>query len=454
MAVDLGVGLAATGVALGIGVLAARDPVLGVAGVAALVAVPLSVLRPRLITSILVFSIFAEAVTVGGTTVGRLTAPLALVAVISQVLQAPARLRDATGSLAMIGCYVLLAITSLMWTVNVPATLDALSTLLVSLVYMAAFAVLVRSEGDLRRLLTAFAISSACLAALWIGQYALGVDRRFNLAGDPNFFAASQVVAVPLVVVRLSRERDAMRRLAMYLAAALIAASVLSTVSRGGFVMLGVVVLLIVALPSRILFPSSRQKAAFLLTALVGLALLFPFAWGDLRQRFEVGFRDSNVAGGRGDLWQAAGTGYRRHPVTGLGFGAFKGTSFQLLAATPGVELEEHLRDSVRAGEYVHNAYIGSLAELGPLGLGLFVGILAAAAARLRRAARDAARAGSPLLRATANGLLLSLLALSLASIVLSTETSRVLWVLVGLSLALPDLAPRVQQRSAHAETG
>jgi O-antigen ligase len=449
---ELLLGAAALTAALAVGVLAAHDPLLAVAAAAAAVAIPLAVLRPTLITSVLVFSVFAEAITVGGTTVGRLTAPLALVAVTSQVLHAPVRLRGAALSLGLIAGYVLLAVASLIWTVNVPGTMDALSTLMVSLVYMAAFAALIRDQKDLQRLMAAVAVSSVALAVLWIGQYAIGVDRRFNVAGDPNFFAAAQVVALPLVVVRLSLEADAARRLFLYLAIAVIAASVLSTVSRGGFVTLAIVVLLIVLLPSRLLFPSARQKAAFLLTALIGLGVLFPFAWGELRDRFEVGFSRSNVAGGRGDLWMAAATGYRLHPLSGLGFGAFKPVSFELLRNTPGVELEEHLRSSVRSGQYVHNAFLGSLAELGPLGLALFVGVLGASAARFRRAAREARAAGLPMVRAVANALLLGLVGLVLTSLLLSTETSRVLWVLVGSSLSLPALIP-LQGPPGHAET-
>jgi O-antigen ligase len=450
---DLGLGLALSAAAGGVGVLAAHDPVLAVASLAVMVALPVAVLKPSLVLYPLVLSIFAEAVTVGGTTLGRLTAPLALVAVVAQVLQSPVRLRRAALPMVLIGGYALLALASLAWTVSVPETVEALTTLSVSLVYGAAFAVLVRTARDLRHLLAAFALSSTALALLWIGQYAIGIDRRFNVAGDPNFFAASQVVALPLVVVMLSWERDAMRRLALYLAVAVIAASVLSTVSRGGFVTLLVIVLLILVLPSRLVFPSPRQKAAFVLTALVGLAVLSPLAWGDLRHRFEVGFGQSNVAGGRGDLWRAAATGYRQHPLGGLGYGGFRGVSFQLLRNTPGVDLDTHLRFAVRRGEYVHSAYVGSLAELGPLGLGLFLGILGTAAARFRRTAREARAAGYSFASSVANGLLLSLLALGLASALLSTETSRVLWILVGLSLALPGLVPRLQRGTSGAET-
>jgi O-antigen ligase len=423
--------------AAAVGVLSAHDPLLALAAVVALIGVPTAVLRPTLVPPILVLSIFAEAVTIGGVTVGRLIAPLALIAVVSQLLQAPGSLAGVRAALALIGAYVFLAVASLIWTVSVSGTFDTLASLLVSLAYMAAFAVLVRAPSHLRRLLWAFALSSTGLALLWMAQYAIGVDRRFNAAGDPNFFAALQVVALPLVVVLLSRERDPLRRLALYLAMALIAASVLSTLSRGGFITLAIVVVLIVLLPARMLFPTRKEKAAFLLTAVVGLALLFPLAWGDLRHRFEVGFSQPNVAGGRGDLWLAATHGYRQHPFTGLGYGAFKQVSFQLLRTTPGVNLQEHLRFAVRAGEYVHNAYLGSLVELGPLGLSLFVGVLGTTARLLRRTAREARLVGDPFVGSFANALFLSLLSFSVSSLLLSTETSRVLWLIVGLSLAL-----------------
>lgn len=434
---DLALAAMTLAAAAAVGILAAYDPLLAVAAVVALIGVPMAVLRPTLVPPVLVVSIFAEAVTIGGVTVGRLIAPLALLAVISQILQAPAKLTGGRGALVLIGGYAFLAVASLLWTVSVGGTLDTLASLGVSLAYMAAFAVLVRAPSHLRRLLWAFALSATGLALLWMAQYALGVDRRFNAAGDPNFFAALQVVALPLVVVLLSRERDPLRRLALYLALAVIAASVLSTLSRGGFITLAIVVVLLVLLPARMLFPTRREKAAFLLTAVIGLALLFPLAWGDLRHRFEVGFSQPNVAGGRGDLWLAAIHGYRQHALTGLGYGAFKQVSFELLRTTPGVNLEEHLRFSVRAGEYVHNAYLGSLVELGPLGLGLFLGILGATARLLRRTARVARLIGDPFVGSFASGLLLSLVSFSISSLLLSTETSRALWLIVGLGLAL-----------------
>ncbi|MGH2556940.1 MAG: O-antigen ligase family protein [Actinomycetota bacterium] len=448
--VNLAFAGAALVVAALIGVLVPISPTLAVAALVAVVAAPAAVIRPRLIPHVLVVAVFAEALTIGGVTVGRLVAPLALVAVISQAATAPLRLRHAGLTVGLIIGYASLAVASLAWTVDVRATFDALASLGISLAYMGAFATLVRTPRDLRALMWTMLGSSIVLGWLWITQFASGVDRRFSTAGDPNFFAALQVAVIPLVVVLASSQRSPGRRLVMYLAIAIIADSIISTLSRGGFVTLLMVSLLLAFLPARALFRSRREKAAFFTAAAVGLAILLPLAWGPLGERFQQGFQQSHVAGDRGDLWMAAMHGYALHPLTGLGYGGFEATSFQLLRSTPGVNLAAHAR--FRDGEFAHSAYLGSLAELGPLGLLLFVGVLGAAALSLRRTARRAIASGDSFIRSVANAVLVGLLAFSASSILLSTETSRALWLIVGLSLALPGMVAPPSPRAVSPE--
>jgi O-antigen ligase len=351
----------------------------------------------------------------------------------------------------LVTAYVLLAVASVTWTVSLAVTLTTLASLAISLVYMGAFATLVRSRRDLRAIMWTMLVSSAFLGLLWITQFASGVDRRFNKAGDPNFLAAFQVIVLPLVIVLASTQFSFGRRLLLYSAIAVIADSVISTLSRGGFITLAVVVGLLMLLPSRPLFGSRREKAAFFTAAAIGLALLLPLAWGPLAHRFERGFSQSQVAGARGDLWLAALHGYQMHPLNGLGYGGFQAASFQLLRSTPGVNLAAHLRFR-EGGEFVHNAYLGSLAELGPLGLALFVGILGSTGRSLRRTAQRAKTVGDSFIRSVANALLIGLLALALSSVLLSTETSRALWLIVGLSLALPRLIASPLPEAASVE--
>jgi O-antigen ligase len=186
---------------------------------------------------------------------------------------------------------------------------------------------------------------------------------------------------------------------------------------------------------------------------MIGLFILLGYAWGDIAHRFEVGFNQEHVAGGRGDLWLAAWHAYEDNPLVGIGYGAFHGQSFQLLRTTPGVNLEEHLR-FIDSGEYVHNTYLGSLAELGPLGLVAFVGILYGAAKSLRATGRRG-RGRDDFAASCANALFVSLLAFCVSSVFLSTETSRSLWLMVGLSIALPSIQERAMLESrGHGDVG
>jgi O-antigen ligase len=444
--------LAALPVAGVIGILSAISPSIAAAAVVAVVALPAAVLKPKLIAHLLIATVFLEATAIGGVTVARLAAPLALIAVISQLAHQPVRMRQMIPTLPLVAAYVGLAVASLAWTVSFVGTLDALGSLSISIVYLAAFTVLITSERDLQRLLWTLAGSSTILALLWITRFASGVDRRFNTAGDPNFVAAFQVVALPLVLVTASYARTAGRRILLWIATALIAGSVISTLSRAGLVTILAAVIVVAALPSRSLFRRPAHKFILLIGAAIGLALLLSVAWADLSHRFQVGFAQENVAGGRGDLWMAAIHGYSIHPMTGLGYGGFKTVSFNLLAQTPGVDLTSHLRFAARTGEYVHNAYLGSLAELGPIGLVLFVSIFLSTFWSLRKTAADARSAGNPFIRSLANALSVGLFAFALSSIVLSTETSRILWVVVGLSLSLPNLLSRPMNRQPETE--
>ena len=450
---------AALASAIVVGALAAWDPRVAVAACAGVIAIPVAVLRPRLVVYLLLLTIFASAFTVGGVTLNRLAAPLAVIALISQLLQSRLRLQPFGLTLAAITGYALLALASLAWTVSVASTLNSLASLSISLAYMGAFALLVRDRADVRALFWVAALCAIALGLWWAASYALGVSRYANLAGDPNFIAALQVVALLIVLALAADARTRARRVGLYLAVAVIAGSVVATLSRGGLIALGVAVILVAVTPARLFFGSRRRKVGLMLSVAAGLALLVAFAWTDLSARFGQGLNEPGVAAGRGDLDLAAIHGFQERPILGFGFGGFQPSSLQLLRTTPGVQLAVHLRClAPNAAEYlrsagtfctgqpVHDAYLESLAELGIPGLLLFVGILGATGFSLIRTARGAGREGDRFLASTSVALVVGLAALAVASFALSTETSRATWMIVGLSLALPGMRARVAQ--------
>lgn len=439
--------------AIAIGVLAAWDPRIAVAACGAVIAIPAAAVRPRLVAHLLVVTIFIGAFTIGGVTAFRLAAPLAVIAILSQGLRGPLRLAPSALTGAAIAGYALLVLASLAWTVSPDATLNGIAALSISLAYMAAFAILVRDRDDLRSLFWVAAVCSVALGLWWIASYALGVSRFANLAGDANFVAAFQVMALPMVLALASHAPTPAQRTGLYVAVAIVAASIVATLSRGGLITLLVAVALIAVSPAQLLFGSRRRKRILLLSVAAGLGVLLTFAWGDLSTRFAHGFNEPGVAAGRGDLDQAAIHGFQDHPILGLGYGGFAPSSFELLRTTQGVQLEVHSRclapnapewlrssGTFCAGQPVHNAYIESLVELGLPGLLLFVGILGATALSLIRTARRALAGGDAFLASTSVALLVGLAGLAVASFALSTETSRAPWMIVGLSLALPSL--------------
>ena len=108
--------------------------------------------------------------------------------------------------------------------------------------------------------------------------------------------------------------------------------------------------------------------------------------------------------------------------------------------STPGVDLEHYtLRPG---GAEAHNLYLGTGAELGVTGLVLYLGMMGSTALMLRRTAKRAFAVGEYFVGRVANALILSLLGWAIASIFISTETTRAFWIVVGLALALPKLVP------------
>jgi O-antigen ligase len=124
--------------------------------------------------------------------------------------------------------------------------------------------------------------------------------------------------------------------------------------------------------------------------------------------------------------------------LLGLGFGAFPAESTDLMLRTPGVDLASF--DLRPYGLRAHNTYLESLAELGIVGFVLFTGLLISCGRSLWRAARLAGRADDQHLRRLANALLVALVAWSISAVFLSVQTSRSLWMLVGLSIAVVKL--------------
>ena len=173
---------------------------------------------------------------------------------------------------------------------------------------------------------------------------------------------------------------------------------------------------------------------------LAGATMFFVRYSADIAPRLETIFLNKNqqTGSGRVEFWAAARHSISEHPVEGVGYGAWVRISNDRLVETPGVVLTNFkLRPH---GSEVHNAFLGTTAELGFVGLFLFLGMLGSTALMLRRVARRARALGDFYLAKIANALLIGLVGWCIGSLFIETETSRPIWILIGLCLALPKL--------------
>jgi O-antigen ligase len=449
--------------AAALGLATAVNPLAGV-GVAVMIGVAVAtVLRPASVLVILMLSLFIEVLTVGGVTISRLIAPVALLVVLLELVRGGASIHRGP-QLFWAGAYSLLALASGIWTVSESHTMYVLASLAIALTYMLCFAALLESEEQLRRLLYVLSFGSLVVGAWSLARFkgwtigpsdSLQGGRAEGGVGDPNFFANLQLVALPVILVLAIDTKQRWLRYGLGFTALVALASVLSTLSRGGLIALGVILLLILLIPARTLLGSRREKALVVILLAAGLLALAsrPTFRTEVVKRASTIFSKSeeqsggaSAGSGRTEIWKAARRSIDERPLLGLGYGAFPAVSNELMLGTPGVDfakLSPHPQ-----GIEVHSVYLGTAAEIGFPGLALLVGLLISTMLALRRAAVRARLAGSLFLGRIANAFVLGLVGWAISSAFLESETGRALWIVVGISLALPKLVAQQQVKA------
>src|SRR5262249_45638404 len=93
---------------------------------------------------------------------------------------------------------------------------------------------------------------------------------------------------------------------------------------------------------------------------------------------------------GRMDIWRVAMAMVEDHPIRGTSLGGFPDAFYQYMLTTP---VDPYFaRAHSRGNRASHNIYLGTLAELGLIGIGLLVPALLAPGRALWRARRAAIR--------------------------------------------------------------
>ncbi len=245
--------------------------------------------------------------------------------------------------------------------------------------------------------------------------------------GDSNEQAAVLVAAIPIAIGLAAVMRHQPLKRTLAIAAALIClAGVVNTLSRGGLVALGVVMVAAVFVSGR----WRRWAVALLLATTIGVAGYF-VAIAPSTARDRVTKSDTS---GRADIWTVGWRMFQAHPLTGVGSANFQTVSADYVQQPGDIQWADFIVDQPHVA---HNIYLQFLADLGIPGLLAFLAVVIASLAAMIRAATLAQRTGQRDLEVIARSLVLSLIAFMAADFFLSGEFSKQLWLILALGPAV-----------------
>lgn len=321
--------------------------------------------------------------------------------------------------------YLAWAMVSLGWALDPDTTWAHLPTLLqLFLIALLVADFVARQPTIIRPVLWVYSISAAATAAIGILGYAgLGGGIRATAIQDqdPAQFAG---VLLPAVIFGLYEVLNGDRRILGGAIALVTAVGVIVSGTRGAWVAVAVAVAFFI-LPQ--LRPRRRIAAIVMTLAIIVLAYQLPGVPDLFAERTETAL--SSGGAGRTDIWSVGLTIYGSAPVAGVGYANFP------VAYTADAVRATDLRalsSALLAGRAPHNLVVGTLVELGAIGLlltALFFGPLV-----LRR--------GSGPDAATVQTMLASLLTLALFLDVLANR--KQVWLVIGFAAGLTYAAGRI----------
>ncbi len=264
--------------------------------------------------------------------------------------------------------------------------------------------------------------TAACAMTASLGIYNYLAPSYQLLGGRASAFTAQDgaqfaVVLVPAFIFVLhnaiARRTFATGWLALLM---LLGIAILLSGTRSAWLAIGVVAIL------RIVPQFARRNRGPLLVAAALATLLWmqlPGAWALLESRSE----DTLSSGGAGrlDIWKVGLTIYANYPLLGVGYGGFAEAFTPSVASDPILPLDNPVVVSFPRAP--HSLIVGTLTELGPIGLLLLGGFIIAIFAR-----KSSSEHGT---------VLLSILAtLLLESLFLDMLYRKVFWLMLGLAIA------------------
>jgi putative inorganic carbon (hco3(-)) transporter len=277
---------------------------------------------------------------------------------------------------------------------------------------------LMYEDLPVRRVVTVFVTSCAASGAIGLLNFIGGSLRVGGPIGDPNDFAFFMVAALPLALVL---RRSARRPILWDLAAVLIAGAAAGTLSRGALA--AVVAMLIYAVLAGVI------RARVIGAILAALVVLFAVVAATDPHLIETSLAQKTFVAAQNTedrliRWRVTAEMTVDYPVLGIGPGGFK-TNYEHYVDPAAVDVLHPL-------DVAHETYLEVSAELGLVGLAVFLAILAYGYAGARRRSQQPGPH-----QALAGGVCAAMIGSGVAAVFLTEQYYLPLWLLAACGAAL-----------------
>lgn len=268
-----------------------------------------------------------------------------------------------------------------------------------------------------------------------------GTTRLSGPVGDPNMWGQILVAVIPLVLFRLIHDQNKTVKLISTIFVGILLIEVANTYSRGAFLALLVIGLLLIFVFNK----NVKLSVAFTVIGLIILAL--PFLPTTYKERFmtlanlspttQYGIYQDTSFRGRSSELLAGLSMFYAHPLLGVGVGNYL-NNYQTYSQEIGIELRAEEREA-------HSLYVQIFSETGILGLMAFTGLIISLFVGISSAAKSLT--SLPRYHAWIpwfDALQVSLAGYLVAAIFLHGAYIRYFWILVALSMTAIQLADEI----------
>jgi O-antigen ligase len=392
--------------------------------------------------SVFVFLSFLEVLGVGGLA-ENLTKLLGLVLALSWLALVATR-TDATTDLfnahpfIAFGLIVLVCWSALssLWAVDSGDAYTAASRLLLNSILYVIVYTAVDSRKVSRRVIIAFVLGAVAAAGYGLAVSPASPDEAGRLASgslDPNYLAAVLVGGIFLSLgLAAASKRGTGGSLLGLGAAAFCLLALFLTASRGGLIAL------IFAMLAAVAFGGRWRGFIAVAAVLVAASGYFYFTalapQSTIDRITEVTQGEAGQQEGRATIWKVGWRMFKAEPVHGVGAGNFPKAALKYVVAPGQAPRSDRL---ISEPAVAHNTYLGVLAELGLVGGALFFSLIGFSVGAAAVAARRFRKFGDQQMEVLSRALFAAVIGVLAADFFLTAETSKQLWLLLGLGPAM-----------------